>query len=301
MPSMKTADRGVVLLPYRVRDWDYLGWRYSMLSSIAVGGWNNVLNMIPARDSAERASFSSSDRAWLRHWLDWTVANREYLRHTRTILGQPALGKIDGTSAIIGNRGFVFLFNPDARRLTTHFTLDESVGLRAPADSCCASCIRWKAHVSGSLRGYVARGDVVTLEIDGGSARVLEIHRPATAATAPVLFNAPGRVALENGVLTVRDVRGEVGTTATLLVAVPAGCPCRSSEVNGVDVEPTRRRQSRGAPRRFDGSEFRRLRGGDSWRLGFHRRDGPWGVHDSEARLQAARSAPAVLADPVDS
>ena len=43
-------------------------------------------------------------------------ANKELLRHTRTILGQPALGKVDGTAAIVGDRGFVFLFNPNARR-----------------------------------------------------------------------------------------------------------------------------------------------------------------------------------------
>ena len=27
-----------VVLPFRQRDWDYLGWRYSLLSSIAVAG-----------------------------------------------------------------------------------------------------------------------------------------------------------------------------------------------------------------------------------------------------------------------
>ncbi len=52
MPERRT-DRGVMLLPLRARDWDYLGWRYSLLSSIAVAGWNNVLDMIPARDLEE--------------------------------------------------------------------------------------------------------------------------------------------------------------------------------------------------------------------------------------------------------
>ena len=103
MPERKT-DRGVMLLPLRERDWDYLGWRYSLLSSIAVAGWNNVLNMIPARDLEEYRAFSAADRQFLK-WLDWTNANKEYLRHTRTILGQPAIGKVDGTSAMVGDRG----------------------------------------------------------------------------------------------------------------------------------------------------------------------------------------------------
>jgi len=259
MPSMKTADRGVVLLPYRVRDWDYLGWRYSLLSSIAVGGWNNVLNMIPARDSAERVNFSQSDRAWLRRWLDWTVENKEYLRHTRTILGQPALGKVDGTSAIVGNRGFVFLFNPDARRLTAHFKLDESIGLHGAGGFVLRELYPTEGTRIGKPKAGTWRtGDAVTLEMDGGSARVLEIQ-PATSATAPMLFNATGHVALENGVLTVRDVRGEVGTTAILLVAVPPGARVSRASVNSVDVQPTRRGDVVELPVTFDGAKFGRL------------------------------------------
>jgi len=39
MPQTK-SDKGILLNRFRVRDWDYLGWRYSLLSSIATGGWN---------------------------------------------------------------------------------------------------------------------------------------------------------------------------------------------------------------------------------------------------------------------
>ena len=118
MPSERTPDRGVVLKSFRARDWDYLGWRYSLISSIAIAGWNNVIDMIPARDSAENARFSAADQAWFRRWIAWADTNREFLRRTRPILGQPAIGKIDGTRAVVGGRGFVFLFNPNERRLT---------------------------------------------------------------------------------------------------------------------------------------------------------------------------------------
>lgn len=87
---------------YRPRDWDYLGYRYSFISSIATAGWNNVVNMIPARDLEEDKHFSAEDKAWIRSWLDWTAKNKEFLRHTRTILGQPAVGHVDGTAAICG-------------------------------------------------------------------------------------------------------------------------------------------------------------------------------------------------------
>ena len=260
MPSMKTSDRGVVILPYRVRDWDYLGWRYSVLSSIAVGGWNNVLNMIPARDSAERTSFAAADREWLRRWLDWTVEHKEYLRNTRTILGQPSFGKIDGTSAILGNRGFIFLFNPDARRLTTSLRLDASIGLRGSGRFVLREIYPLEGTRIGKAgEGTWRAGDGVTLSVDGGSARVLEIQ-PATETGSPTVFNAPGRAAIENGVLEVRDVRGEVGTTATLAVALPAGARVRRARVNGVEV-PLRARRGNLVELgvQFDGREFGRL------------------------------------------
>jgi hypothetical protein len=74
-----------------------------------------------------------------------------------------------------------------------------------------------------------------------------------------VLFNAPGHVALENGVLTVRDVRAEVGTTATLLVTVPSGARVSRASVNSVDVQPTRRGDVVELPVTFDGAKFGRL------------------------------------------
>ena len=114
---------------YRPRDWDYLGYRYSFISSIATGGWNNVVDMIPARDPEEFDHFSAEDKAWIRGWLEWTARNKEYLRHTRTILEQPAIGHVDGTSAILGDRGFLFLFNPNYKQLPAQLSLDETIGL----------------------------------------------------------------------------------------------------------------------------------------------------------------------------
>ena len=131
MPQTKT-DKGVMLQPFRQRDWDHLGWRYSLLSSIAVAGWNNVIDLIPGRDAAEDNAFGETDRRWFRKWIDWTAEHKEYLRNTRTILGQPAIGKVDGTAAFRDNRGYVFLFNPNGRRLEAEVTLDDTLGFKVP-------------------------------------------------------------------------------------------------------------------------------------------------------------------------
>ena len=267
MPSVKTTDRGVVLTSYRVRDWDYLGWRYSLLSSIAVAGWNNVINMLPARDSAENANFAEKDRAWMRHWLAWTATNKELLRHTRTILGQPALGKVDGTSAIVGDRGFIFLFNPDARRLSARVPLDASVGLTRGE----RYTLREMHPLAGRRlgkpgEGFWRRGDTVTVALDGGSALVLDVTPAAVMLKAPVLFGATGSAKVADGVLALSNVSGEAGTTARLTVAVPPRAVVNSATINGVGAAIVARRgDAVDVSARFAGVEFHQLQPVIKW------------------------------------
>ena len=177
MPSARTPDRGVVLTRFRARDWDYLGWRYSVISSIALAGWNNVINMIPARDSSENAHWSSVDQAWFRHWIAWADTNREYLRHTRPILGQPAIGKLDGAAAVVDGRGYVFLFNPNERRLTARLTREE-LGLAAGTVS-----LRELEEGLGTWDWGI--GDTISISVEGESYRVLAIAPVGRRVAAP--------------------------------------------------------------------------------------------------------------------
>ena len=259
MPSTRTKDRGVVLDRFRARDWDDLGWRYSVISSIAVAGWNNVIDMIPARDPAEHAAFSAEDQAWWRHWLDWTAANKELLRHTRTILGQPALGKVDGTSAIAGDHGYVFLFNPNARRLPAELPLDGTIGLTAGGRFLVKEIYPVESRLIGKPgTGVWTAGDRVSLTMDGASAVVLELSPAPAAPAAPVLFGAPGRATLAGGELTLTGVRGEAGTSTTLLVWLRDAGEVSSVRVNGIEVAFTKRAdQLVAATVEFAGAPFR--------------------------------------------
>ena len=264
MPFVRT-DSGPQLTSFRARDWDYLGWRYSLFSSIAIAGWNNVIDMIPARDSAEYADFSPEDAGFFRHWLDWTVAHRELLRHTRTIIGQPALGRVDGTAAIMGDSGFVFLFNPNARRMTAEFALDSALGVaagRGPALALRELYPRAGLRVGNAGTGVWRYGDHVSIPMDGASAVVLEVQPADAAMGRTVLYGAPGHASATASTLTLTNVTGEPGTSAHLLVTLPAGAvPAPpTATVNGVSVSVHRIAPDRvRLDVRFAGAEFHQL------------------------------------------
>jgi hypothetical protein len=223
------------IAPFRKRDWDYLGWRYSLISSIATAGWNNIINMIPARDVDEYRHFSPSDLKWFRKWLDWADANREVLRRTRCILGEPAIGKIDGTAAFLKGKGFLFLFNPNGRRLIAEFSLDSSIGLEQGGDFILREIYPLEGRAIGKPgAGFWHYGDKVALEIEGTGARVIEVAPPS--GHGPWLFDAPGMAQLHHGTLEVTGVLGEKGASRDLAVLLERGETPKAVLINGVQA-----------------------------------------------------------------
>ena len=233
MPQAKTADRGTVILPFRTRDWDYLGWKYSVLSSIAVGGWNNVINMLPARDSAENAHFAAADAAWLSGWLEWTARNKELLRHTKQILGQPGLGKIDGSAMIDGDHGYVFLFNPDPRALAASIALDATIGLTATARYSVREVYPLLGRAHATRPGFSRRGDTLRLQLAGGTAMVLEVARVNLVISAPVVVSGTGTARLAGDTLVVDSVVGEITRVGAAMILVPPSSRVSVVRING--------------------------------------------------------------------
>jgi hypothetical protein len=237
MPATKTADRGTLLTSYRARDWDWVGWRYSVLSSIAVAGWNNVLNMLPARDSAENASFRDEDRAWLRRWIEWTARNKDLLRRTTPILGQPALGKVDGTAMIDADHGYIFLFNPDPRVQEAHLPLGAEIGLTASTRLMVREVYPFADRMRGNGdRGWYRRGDTLHVTMQGGTALVLQVMPAPRAADTPIVFGATGRARVVNGVLVLDSLVGEVDGRERVSVLLPPGVAVIRAKVTGADA-----------------------------------------------------------------
>lgn len=232
---------------FRPRDFDLLGYRYSVLSAIATAPYQLVVNFLPARDEGEFRAFAGAERAWLRGWLDWADQHLEILRHTRPILGPVQLGLVDGNAACRGDRGFVFLFNPNYRVLPATFVLDAGLGLTEGEHFVLRQLYpdaekgRLLAPPDGSTW---RRGQSVAVAMPGAEAMVLQIEPVAPVPMAPRLMGAAGQAEVVGGELRLRDVVGEVGTDRTLRIALPqaerlkgcvvAGAPAAFTQVGDV-------------------------------------------------------------------
>jgi len=221
-------DRG-----FQTRDWDVLGWRYSVISSIATAPFNHVVDLLPARDETEFKHFLPAEQQWLRGWMDWTDANRPLLKKLRPIIGPPVLGRIDGSAAVDGDHGFIFLFNPNYRELSAGFALDAGIGLTAGDGFVLREMFPQAGRLLGKDgTGAWQRGDTVEIPIKGPDARVFEIV-PSNKIPLPALLGVTGTAAVSGGELVLTKVSGPAGQALDLGVLLPQGLTITRTTVNG--------------------------------------------------------------------
>jgi len=233
--SERNDEKGVMRRDrFRPKDWDVLGWKYSLLSSIGTAPFHHVVNFIPARDAEEFAALSAEDKAWFRKWLDWTDENARFLHALRPIIGPPMAGRIDGTAAIVGDRGLIFLFNPNPGRKEARFKLDPTIGLAKGEKLMIKELYPEEGRLVGSAEGFWTYGSEVSLTLPGREAAVYEIFPAPAETTEPILFNVRGSAALKSSQLVLGGVTGEMGAKRPIVVRLPAKARVRSLSVNAV-------------------------------------------------------------------
>ena len=88
----------------------------------------------------------------------------------RTCRTGPQAGKVDGSAHIIGDHGYIFLFNPNPMPLEDNFILNESIGLTKGSRYRISSM-----YPKSAARVSLGRGEMVKWEVGGQSASILEI------------------------------------------------------------------------------------------------------------------------------
>ncbi|CAE7459681.1 unnamed protein product [Symbiodinium sp. CCMP2592] len=205
------------------RDFDYLGYKYSLLSSIGTAGLNNVFTMVPARDPAEFEHFPKGDIAFIRNWLTWTDENMKKLQNTEWIptLPAPSAGNVDGTHAMLENEGFLFLYNPNPMELNATLSVDEAIGLDGKAGQ------QWDVTELFPHQGPVGTwefSESIPVTVEGGSARVLELKKHTSPASRrPRLQGllAHSHFEATSGQLVLQEAVGPSGSEVFATIYMP--------------------------------------------------------------------------------
>lgn len=138
---------------------------YILISAISSSP--NLLMYLPTK-----TGIPDADKAEIRKWLDWGRQNVAYLKVRKDLPDWPSPGKVDGSAHIIGQRGFVFLFNPSKDTLPGEFVLTEdSIGLVGNGT------YRISLQYPAAERVIVAQhGETVEWDVPGETAVILEIQ-----------------------------------------------------------------------------------------------------------------------------
>jgi hypothetical protein len=118
----------VFAAPKSMPGWGKVDWQRDKLDYILLSALSSSPNQtyyLPTQ-----AGIPAEDKREIKKWLDWGRANIDYLFVRKDLPDWPAVGNVDGSAHIVGNRGLVFLFNPNDRPLSGEFALTEpSIGL----------------------------------------------------------------------------------------------------------------------------------------------------------------------------
>jgi hypothetical protein len=197
-----------------IRDFDLIGFPYSLLSNIASAGLNLVHCMLPARDQSELNLLPKSTLAFWSYWLQWADEHVEHLYNAIPILSQVELFSVDGWSLMSndGHNGYIFFFNPNYPQMNTTFTISPSIGASTPNTSTYYWFLNQIYPVTKTLF-QIQYYQQVTLTLDGDSASVYELVYSKLPPVAPLVIGVNANAIVSGSTLEIWNVFDEAGTS----------------------------------------------------------------------------------------
>jgi len=153
------------------------GHLYSIMSCLGSGTSASLTDWKAFSTQAEADTIFAT----LRTWKLWATSNLAYLKDRIDLFGMPCRKDgIDGTAHIVGDRGFVFVFNPSAGVCYGSIPLTEMIGLTS------GSRFSIDEISTGTRKrlGVYATNDDVVFQIQPKSALLYEL-RPSAENLAP--------------------------------------------------------------------------------------------------------------------
>jgi hypothetical protein len=208
-----TSDGSLPWIDHNLRDFDLMGFSYSLLSNIATAGLNLIHTFIPARDLEEFNLLPIDFIQFWSYWLKWTDEHLEEIRNgiPFNVEQDWCLMKSNGVD------GFLFLFNPNYKQINRTILFDGKLNLKQPPTS--GYWLLKEIYPQERFIGFVDYNQNITFLLDGQSVTVYQlIFIPIfpLSNNETILIGISGKAFLANeSVLIIDGVYGEAGTQTT--------------------------------------------------------------------------------------
>jgi hypothetical protein len=228
-------DSSVPWIDNNLRDFDLMGFSYSLLSNIATSGLNLIHTLLPARDIQEFYLFPTEFIQFWSYWLKWTDEHVEEIRN-----GIPFNLEQDWVlMKSNGFDGFLFLFNPNYKQMNRTVLFDGKLNLRQPPTF--AYWLLKEIYPQERFLGPLEYGISITFLLDGQSVTVYQLmFIPTYPQPLPQLFllGISGKAFLANNTTLIIDgVYGEAGTHTNdpIMVILPDDRLITNVYLNGIE------------------------------------------------------------------
>lgn len=274
--------------PELIKAWDYYGWEYGVMSSLAVAG--TLMPTILPYETDLVPGFVE----FYRKWQGWAKDHFDDVNTTEPFGEQVQPGAVDGYARIKEDHGFVFLFNGSPRPSRITFEVGDEINLHARGDYEFVELYpspRGRLVLDDHGRSVFALGEKARLTVPANSCCLLELKR-SVQQNAPVLVGTAGTVTLAEGGLAITGVTGKPGETVPIRVRVDDVKAVQSVTVNGVQQAFAATQKEICLELQFAGEKYSRAL--DAWTQADGQRfDFPYLAAQPELKLETAFVLPA--------
>jgi len=222
--------------PELIKAWDYDGWQYAVMSSLAVSG--SIMPTILPYQTDLVPGFVGFYQKWQR----WARENFAYVNCTEPFGEQVQPGAVDGYARIKGDHGFVFLFNGNPRPARITFEVGDEINLQAKGDYQFAEIYpseKAMLVLDDNGKSVFALGEKTSITVPANGCYLLELGKVPPQA-GPVLVGGAGDVALSEGRMAITGITGNPGAVASIRVRVANPEAVQGVTINGIAQKFTR-------------------------------------------------------------
>lgn len=193
--------------PELIKAWDYEGWKYSFMSSLAVAG--SVMPTILPYETDLVPRYVEFYQKWLR----WAKDNFDYVNATEPFGEQVQPGAVDGYARIKDGHGFIFLFNGNPRSSEITFEVGDEINLQARGHYQFTELYpseKGRRVLDNDGKSIFALGQTARVTVPANTCYLLELKK-VSQEDAPPLLGAEGTIRQQGDSLEIAGISGKPG------------------------------------------------------------------------------------------